>query len=106
MADTGWKFDKHISAGHLLSAAAMLVAVAAAFYGLDKRVAVNEQAIIVNARNAEAIERRINERISEREAAANRRMDEVIGWLRVISSKVDRLAEQKADKTSINGVPR
>lgn len=77
------RFDPNISAGHLLTAAAMMVSIAVWAFGVDKRVTVLEQAI------AEERTARL-----AGEAVAKDYRDELRSNFASMSAKFDRLIER------------
>ena len=65
MTENGWRFDKHISIGHIVTTLA--VASTAMFWlaNIDKRVDLNTQAINHNVGQIEKVEDRQSARFGE-----------------------------------------
>ena len=64
MNDTGWRFDKHISIGHILTTASVVVIALFWLTNIDKRVDLNTQAINTNSQRIERGEARQNEQFN------------------------------------------
>lgn len=77
-ADNGWRFDKHISIGHILTTVSVVVIALFWLTNIDKRVDLNTQAINSNSQRIE----RGEDRQSEQFNTILQRLDSIETFLR------------------------